>query len=606
MFLIKIQSKSLGDTIAAMYVIEKFRLKVTPNEKIGVIGDKTEYYIRSYPEFVFYPLELEPIYNHIDGKWKISGDSYDDFQRIYYKLHEGLVEGIARQLGVTDHNIVDEFPTIDYYDPDAAIVEKTITFSMHSTAQLKFWNYPDGWRILIDLLKGEGYYLINIDYTPSYGNNGHWNEVPDNCTIKSGLSIEEASALINKSEFFIGISSGLSWLAHALHKPVVMISGMSKPECEFKKSILRIAGESECRGCFNNKNKPFDSNDWMWCPEYKDTPKQFICSKSITPEYVFEKIKSWISINMVSETDVKKITKGREKKVLVEFMSNSMGDYISALPYLDLYKKRESVDLYVKVTNKILIDLFRDSYPNIKFIGDSKGYTFDDTKVIKYFFNKNVQEGFANELGFNDWKFIKPKLLFEPKERPIKNKYVVINIHSTMQMKYWNHPGGKDVQIISPNWVELCRLIRKEGYTPVVVERDLQFGMPPYFNGAPKNANNKIGMNFDDVLNHIYHCEFFIGLSSGLTWVAYALDKKVSMIANFTEDWNEFELSDPNYKRITNKSVCNGCFNKFNTELDFTGEWYDCPLHKNTEREFECHTSITPSMVFDEIKEWLI
>lgn len=294
------------------------------------------------------------------------------------------------------------------------------------------------------------------------------------------------------------------------------------------------------------------------------------------------------------------------KRVLIEFLSNSMGDYISAMPYVDLYRRRESVDLYVKVTNKVLVNLFINSYPDLKFIEGIDGYEFDETKLIKYFFNKNVQEGFANELGFNNWRFIKPKLIFEPKERPIKNKYVVLNIHSTMQMKYWNHPTGKISQPFSPNWVELSKMIRKEGYTPVVVERDSKFGVEPYFNEVPKKTNNKIGMDFDDVLNHIYHCEFYIGLSSGLSWVAHGLGKKVAMISNFTEDWNEFELNDPSYRRITNKSVCNGCFNLFNTEIPFTGDWYHCPKHNGTNREFECHTSITPMMVFNEIKEWLI
>jgi hypothetical protein len=35
-------------------------------------------------------------------------------------------------------------------------------------------------------------------------------------------------------------------------------------------------------------------------------------------------------------------------------------------------------------------------------------------------------------------------------------------------------------------------------------------------------------------------------------------------------------------------------------------DWYWCPKHKDTERQFECHTSITPEMVFEEIKNWII
>ena len=37
---------------------------------------------------------------------------------------------------------------------------------------------------------------------------------------------------------------------------------------------------------------------------------------------------------------------------------------------------------------------------------------------------------------------------------------------------------------------------------------------------------NKIGLNLEDTINDIYHSEFFIGLSSGLSWLAHAMGKK--------------------------------------------------------------------------------
>ena len=109
-----------------------------------------------------------------------------------------------------------------------------------------------------------------------------------------------------------------------------------------------------------------------------------------------------------------------------------------------------------------------------------------------------------------------------------------------------------------------------------------------------------------DIVNYLLHSEFFIGLSSGLSWLAHALGKKVVMISNFTEDWTEFDLSLPDYIRITNKSVCHGCWNKVNIDHTFnTSDWYWCPKHQNTNRQFECHTSITPQMVMDQIQHFL-
>ena len=102
----------------------------------------------------------------------------------------------------------------------------------------------------------------------------------------------------------------------------------------------------------------------------------------------------------------------------------------------------------------------------------------------------------------------------------------------------------------------------------------------------------------EHTMDVIHYSDFFIGLSSGLSWLAWAMNKKVVMISNFTEDNHEFVSK---CIRITNKSVCHGCWNNPNFKFD-KGDWNWCPIHKNTPRHFECHTSITAQMVIDQIK----
>jgi hypothetical protein len=34
------------------------------------------------------------------------------------------------------------------------------------------------------------------------------------------------------------------------------------------------------------------------------------------------------------------------------------------------------------------------------------------------------------------------------------------------------------------------------------------------------------------------------------------------------------------------------------------GDWNWCPVHKGTDRQFECHKSITSEMVIKQIKHW--
>ena len=294
------------------------------------------------------------------------------------------------------------------------------------------------------------------------------------------------------------------------------------------------------------------------------------------------------------------------KKVLVSIKSLSIGDTVAAIPYINKFQETNFTSIiYVSISNW-LIPYFETIYPDLKFIGKNSNEVFDKTLFLDYNFNKSIQQGYAEQLGFINTPYIRPNILIPNMERPIKNKYVTIGVHSTSQLKYWNHPKGKKVQPESPYWNELCGMLRKEGYTPVVVEQDELFGWTPYRNGLPNKANKKFGQSFLESMNLIYHSELYIGLSSGMSWVAHAMGKPVAMIANFTEDWNEFDLSTPDYIRITNKNVCHGCWNLINKEFKFdTDDWYWCPKHQNTNRQFECHTSITPEHVFNEIKKWI-
>jgi autotransporter strand-loop-strand O-heptosyltransferase len=102
-------------------------------------------------------------------------------------------------------------------------------------------------------------------------------------------------------------------------------------------------------------------------------------------------------------------------------------------------------------------------------------------------------------------------------------------------------------------------------------------------------------------MNVIHHSEFFIGLSSGLSWLSWGMGKKVVMISNFTTSDHEFNLD---CIRITNPLVCNGCWNKPEFKFD-KGDWNWCPVHKGTDRQFECHKSITSQMVIDKIQHLL-
>jgi len=150
--------------------------------------------------------------------------------------------------------------------------------------------------------------------------------------------------------------------------------------------------------------------------------------------------------------------------------------------------------------------------------------------------------------------------------------------NSTAGMKFW----GKE------HWQKLINwLVFEGGYEVYNVSLE------------PNPFDNCIQIttpSLESKMDWIAGSEFFVGLSSGLAWIAYALRKPVYMIANFTEEWNEFKCN-----RITNKNVCHGCWN--NPNFRYAGEWDYCPIHKGTDRQWECQLSITADMVIEEIKK---
>jgi autotransporter strand-loop-strand O-heptosyltransferase len=163
--------------------------------------------------------------------------------------------------------------------------KKTVCIGTESTAAAKHWNRPNAWQELVDLLNESGYEVKVIQKQSTY-----LQRVVDNT---GNIDIKERIAELLNCEFYIGIGSGLSWLAWGLDVPVVLISGFSKPFCEFNDRALRIINENVCNGCFNNTHYKFDKGDWWWCPAHKDTDRHFECTKEITPEDVFSKITSW-------------------------------------------------------------------------------------------------------------------------------------------------------------------------------------------------------------------------------------------------------------------------------------------------------------------------
>jgi autotransporter strand-loop-strand O-heptosyltransferase len=175
-----------------------------------------------------------------------------------------------------------------------------------------------------------------------------------------------------------------------------------------------------------------------------------------------------------------------------------------------------------------------------------------------------------------------PRIDYKIGDRPYEGKYVTIATNSTSGCKFWTKEG----------WQELINHLHSLGYKVINVSKE---------KNSFKNAEQISDSSMENTMNVIHHSEFFIGLSSGLSWLAWGMGKNIVMISNFTEPDHEFTT---NCTRIVKLDVCNGCWNSPIYKFD-KGDWDWCPTHKGTKRQFECHKTITSKMVIDQIQHLL-
>jgi autotransporter strand-loop-strand O-heptosyltransferase len=277
-------------------------------------------------------------------------------------------------------------------------------------------------------------------------------------------------------------------------------------------------------------------------------------------------------------------------RVFIVFESSSLGDTIAWMPYCEEFRKKHNCHVIV---SSFINSMFEDQYPKIEFVTrDTVVLNIKALYRLGWFYDYNkepvlpstipLQKSAANILGL-DYKEIHSRIYFEPKERPYPEKYICIAPSSTAGCKLWNNPTG---------WLELTKYLSNKGYKIINISKDGE---------QIEGVENISDDSMENTKNVIFHSEFVIGLSSGLSWLSWSLGKHVVMISNFTDADHEFTI---NCTRITNPSVCNGCWNNPMFKFD-KGDWNWCPEHKDTNRQFECHKSITADMVINQIQHLL-
>ena len=277
--------------------------------------------------------------------------------------------------------------------------------------------------------------------------------------------------------------------------------------------------------------------------------------------------------------------------------SKALGDTLAFLPYFAEFKKIYRCDLSVCLFNDFR-ELAVQLYPDIPLI-DEVNYrtyaTYHPSMIFSPFplspvdsCHMSLNRVGGMLLGIN---YLPPKASFKPTEPPVTQEpYVCIAVQSVMARKCWLYPGGGDIVV---------EYLKSLGYRVLCIDKNAEEKNDGFTIRKPEGAEDFTGNRpLLERANMLYHAEFFIGLGSGLSWLADAVNCPVVMICGFSQDWCEFYTP----YRVANRRVCNGCFNdrRVNYILD------RCPYHKNTPREFECQKKISPRMVIGAIERLIV
>jgi autotransporter strand-loop-strand O-heptosyltransferase len=170
--------------------------------------------------------------------------------------------------------------------------KKQVAIAIHGTSQSKYWNRAKGWQDVIDWCNANGYEAVIVSKEdPGYMKNPH----PTGARKLPVGPIDKVMKEIKASKAFVGIGSGLSWIAWAMEVPIVLVSGFSYDYTEMQTNTRRVgAPEGKCSGCFNRYK--LNAGDWNWCPDHKGTQRAYECSRSITSESVIAELKSILGV----------------------------------------------------------------------------------------------------------------------------------------------------------------------------------------------------------------------------------------------------------------------------------------------------------------------
>lgn len=222
------------------------------------------------------------------------------------------------------------------------------------------------------------------------------------------------------------------------------------------------------------------------------------------------------------------------KVVFIKLDAYALGDTIAWIPYVEMFRQMYECKVICSTFHN---DLLSDSFPDIMFAKPNTqisnvyaqfyiGASNDDNiyySPIKV--NEHpLQDVAARILGLKPM-LIRPDLRskYAHISSRINGKYVTLSEYGSAENKHWKAENG---------WQGVVNHLNDKGYKVVVISKE-----KTSLTGVIDKSGD---ISLDDRCVDIMYANMHLGVSSGLSWLAWALGTHVVMISDVTPNWHEF------------------------------------------------------------------
>jgi len=227
------------------------------------------------------------------------------------------------------------------------------------------------------------------------------------------------------------------------------------------------------------------------------------------------------------------------KVVFIKMDAYALGDNIAWIPYVEEFRKKHNCTV---ICSTFYNDLFKNNYKNILFVKPNTnidniyaqyyiGATNEgDYRYSKIKANENPLQAVAASTLGTELKEIRPILTHGLIKQPKQKKYVCISEFGSHENKFWKDKDG---------WQKIVDFFNSINFDIVVISKE------------PTNLKNIINLTGDKPLFErcqvLYNSDMFIGVSSGLSWLAWGVGVDVMIISDVTPSFHEFSCHRINF-----------------------------------------------------------